>query len=253
MIAPSRGLRPGAGEPVRDELESCPFCAGREDRTPPETLRLGDPWRVRVVPNLYPALERQEVVVHTPEHLRSVAELSNEQLELVAEAWQRRASDVPGYVHAFVNEGREAGSSLPHTHSQLAWFSSPPPVPVAESGLSLDGGSVLEHGGLVVQCPRVSRVPYELVIAPAEPEPHALRSDLLGAALALLGEAVRRIHAVAGVVPLNAWLHDTEHWHLEVFPRTTVLAGLELGAGVYLNSMPPERAAAALRGVSPSA
>jgi galactose-1-phosphate uridylyltransferase len=58
-----------------DELEKCPFCAGREDRTPPETLRVGDPWRVRVVPNLYPAFERQEVVVHTPRHARSLAEL----------------------------------------------------------------------------------------------------------------------------------------------------------------------------------
>jgi UDPglucose--hexose-1-phosphate uridylyltransferase len=202
---------------------------------------------VRVVPNLYPALERQEVVVHTPEHLRSVADLPDGQLELVAEAWQRRAADVPGYVHAFVNEGREAGSSLPHTHSQLAWFTASPPVPAAERGLSLDGETVLERGGLVVQCPRVSRVPYELVIAPAEPEQDAFRSERLGPALAVLGEASRRLHAVLGRVPLNAWLHDTEHWHLEVLPRTAVLAGLELGAGVYLNAVPPEEAAQALR------
>jgi UDPglucose--hexose-1-phosphate uridylyltransferase len=206
-----------------------------------------------VVPNLYPALERQEVVVHTPEHRRSVGELEPEQLELVAEAWQRRAADVPGYVHALVNEGREAGSSLLHTHSQLVWFSQPPPVPAAERGLSLDGEPVLERDGLVVLCPYASRVPYELVIAPAEPEGNAFRSDRLGTALALLGEAVRRIHAVSGVVPLNAWLHDTAHWHLEVLPRTTVLAGIELGAGVYLNALPPEQAARALRDVSSSA
>jgi UDPglucose--hexose-1-phosphate uridylyltransferase len=249
-IAPARATRPGASEPVADELESCPFCAGREDRTPPETLRIGDPWRVRVVPNLYPALERQEVVVHSPEHLRSVAELADEQLELVAEAWQRRAADVPGHVYAFVNEGREAGSSLPHTHSQLAWLSVPPPLPAAETGLSLDGPVVLERDGLVVQCPTASRVPYEVLIAPADPEPGAFRSARLGAALALLGEAVRRIRAVVGAVPLNAWLHDTSHWHLEVLPRRSVLAGLELGAGVYLNAVPPEDAAAALRGVS---
>jgi UDPglucose--hexose-1-phosphate uridylyltransferase len=177
-----------------------------------------------------------------------VADLSDDQLGLVAEAWQRRANDVPGYVHAFVNEGREAGSSLPHTHSQLAWFRQPPPAPAGERGLSLDGENVLERDGLVVQCPRVSRVPYELVIAPAEPERHAFRSDRLGRALALLGEAARRLHAVIGRAPLNAWLHDTDHWHLEVLPRTAVLAGLELGAGVYLNSVPPEEAAQALRG-----
>ena len=80
-------------------------------------------------------------------------------------------------------------------------------------------------------------------------DPDAFRSDLLGPALALLGESARRIHAVAGVVPLNAWLRRS-HWHVEVLPRRTVLAGLELGAGVYLNAVPPEEAAAALRGVS---
>ena len=65
-IAPARAKRPGAAQaelesPTPEELEQCPFCTGREDRTPPETLRIGDPWRVRVVPNLYPAFERQEV------------------------------------------------------------------------------------------------------------------------------------------------------------------------------------------------
>ncbi|HVR13074.1 MAG TPA: hypothetical protein VMS41_04790, partial [Gaiellaceae bacterium] len=70
------------------------------------------------MPNLYPAFERQEVVVHTPRHARSLAELDDEELALVAEAWQRRRAGVPeGYLHALVNEGREAGSSLPHTHS----------------------------------------------------------------------------------------------------------------------------------------
>ena len=103
VYAPGRSGRPGAWlpevEPVTEqELESCPFCAGREDRTPPQTLVLGDPWRVRVVPNLYPAFERQEVVIHTPEHIRSFAELDDDQIELVAEAWeQRRASEPDGF------------------------------------------------------------------------------------------------------------------------------------------------------------
>src|SRR5881397_2241 len=111
-MAPARAKRPGAAQaelapPTPDDLESCPFCAGREDRTPPETLRIGDPWRVRVVPNLYPAVERQEVVVHTPEHLYSIDELDDEQLALVAEAWEKRASAARAegfpYVQALVN------------------------------------------------------------------------------------------------------------------------------------------------------
>ena len=121
-VAPGRAARPGAAAPVDDELEACPFCAGREDRTPPETLRLGDGptgWTVRVVPNLYPALERQEVVVHGPDHRTSLAGLDGAVLDLVAEAWQRRARDVGGTVFALINEGHAAGASLPHSHSQL--------------------------------------------------------------------------------------------------------------------------------------
>jgi UDPglucose--hexose-1-phosphate uridylyltransferase len=49
------------------------------------------------------------------------------------------------------------------------------------------------------------------------------------------------------LVPLNAWLHDGPHWHLELFPRTTRLAGLELGAGVYIDPVAPEVCAEALR------
>ena len=253
-IAPERAARPGGARPVEDELASCPFCAGREDQTPPETLRVGDGptgWRVRVVPNLYPALERQEVVVHGPDHLHSLAELDDATLELVAEAWQRRARDTTGTVFAFVNEGQVAGASLPHTHSQLAWLPGPPPAVLAERGLP-ETETVIERDGVVAGCPRASRTPYEVQIAPARPEADGLRSDLLGAALRLLAEIVRRLQRVhdEDAVPFNAWLHDGTHWHLELVPRTTRLAGLELGAGVWLNAVPPEAAATALRDVT---
>ena len=249
-IAPARAVRPGAHREVEDELDSCPFCAGREDRTPPETLRLGGGptgWRVRVVPNLFPALERQEVVVHGPEHRRSFGELDDATIDLVAEAWQRRARDVGGTVFPIVNEGYEAGASLPHTHSQLAWLPGPPPALLAERGLP-EGEAILERDGLVAKSPRASRVPYEVQITPVRAEPEGLRSDLLAPALRLLAELVRRIQRLhAEPVPFNAWLHEGLPWHLELVPRTTRLAGLELGAGVYVNPVAPEAAAAALR------
>ncbi len=249
-IAPARATRPGASKAVEDELESCPFCAGREDRPPPETLRLGDGptgWDVRVVPNLYPALERQEIVVHGPHHTRSLGELGDATLDLVAEAWQRRARDAGGFVFPIINEGREAGASLLHSHSQLTWLPGPPPAVLAERGLPA-AVPILERDGLVAGCPYASRMPYEVQIAPVRSEPEGLRSDLLGPALRLLAELVRRIEQVRGeVTPFNAWLHDGPRWHLELVPRTARLAGLELGAGVYINPVPPEDAAAALR------
>jgi UDPglucose--hexose-1-phosphate uridylyltransferase len=214
--------------------------------TPPETLVLpeqGD-WRIRVVPNLYPALERQEVVVHSRRHVRSLAELEDDEPELVAEAWRRRAAAHAGYVHALVNEGREAGSSLPHSHSQLVWLPEPPP---ARARPRLE--AFLTGGDLIAGCPWASRLPYETVIAPAEQDPAGIQSPLLGAAVRLLAEIVRRLHSVEGPVPLNAWLeHDARDWRLVLLPRLTILAGLELGAGIFVNTLPPEEAARRLSG-----
>jgi UDPglucose--hexose-1-phosphate uridylyltransferase len=213
--------------------------------TPPQTLVLpeqGD-WNVRVVPNLYPALERQEVVVHSRRHIRSIAEAEDGELERVAEAWRRRAADERGYVFPLLNEGHEAGASLAHSHSQLAWLPEPAPVrarPRAEL--------VFERDGLAVACPWASRVPYETVIAPTEPEAEPLKSGLLAPALKLLAEIVRRLQRLEGEVPLNVWLEQSpDDWRLVLFPRLNILAGLELGAGIFVNTVPPEEAAVRLR------
>ena len=256
VVAPDRARRPGAfpqlePPPEPGELDECPFCAGREDRTPPETLRLpmeGD-WQVRVVPNLYPAFERQDVVIHAPEHLRSITELSDDALALVAEAWRSRAEGA-SYVHAIVNEGRLAGASLPHTHSQLIWLREPPPAVAQEGAMDgvLDGEPVLERDGIAVICPAISSVPYEMRIAPQEPDGLAFASDRLAAALQVAAEALRRLRAAEPGAPANLWLHDGPWWHFHLVPRLTVAAGIELGAGIHVNPLPPEEAAARLRG-----
>ena len=281
-IAPARAQRPGAstrpglGPATEDELRSCPFCEGREQRTPPESFALrpggGEPdtpgWSVRVVPNLYPVFRHHEVVISTPRHARSFAELDQLELRGVATAWRERARAAKqagfAYVHALLNEGTEAGASLPHSHTQLVWLDEPPPSLRAEEGggacavcrhlrAELERGArvVSEEAGLVVLAAYGGRLPYELLIAPCEhPEESAFESAYLASALGLLAEALRRLQALEGAVPVNAWLHDRGHWHLELLPRLTVLAGIELGAGIYVNSLAPEAAAAALRGVS---
>jgi UDPglucose--hexose-1-phosphate uridylyltransferase len=274
-VAPGRGGRPGAeqpglGPPTEEELESCPFCDGREDRTPPEVLALPaggrEPdtpgWSVRVVPNKYPAFERQEVVVHSPQHRRSIAELGAQQLELVAEAWRLRAAAAANggkTIFACVNEGRAAGASLLHSHSQLFWLDAEPPVAKSERGepcrlcrslqreLAEGARVVEERDGLVLLCPHASRAAYECLIAPLEHEEHAFPSRLLGPALELAAEALRRLAASEGPRPANLWLHEAGHWHLELLPRLSVIASLELGAGHYINTLAPEQAAERLR------
>jgi UDPglucose--hexose-1-phosphate uridylyltransferase len=260
-------------EPPPEELESCPFCEGREDRTPPEVLALpGDDrepdtpgWKVRVVPNKYPAFEGHEVVVHSPEHARSLTDLPAGQIELIAEAWSSRAAAARdgGFSHLFacVNEGYPAGASLHHSHSQLIWLREEPPVQAAErrgEGCALceylaweraeQERIVVEGSGLVLLCPFAGRSPFESLVAPLEHEPSGFDSSLLASALSLAAEALRRLREAHGARPANLWLHNGGHWHLELLPRLTTFAAVELGAGHYVNSLAPEQAAAALRG-----
>ena len=96
-------------------------------------------------------------------------------------------------------------------------------------------------------CPYASRAPYECLIAPLEHEGSGFRSALLGGGLALAAEALRRLYALEGPRAANLWLHEGGHWHLELLPRLTVFASVELGAGHYVNILRPEVAAGALR------
>jgi UDPglucose--hexose-1-phosphate uridylyltransferase len=255
--------------PSQDELDQCPFCEGREDRTPPETYAIApdgrDPdtpgWQVRVVPNLYPALERQEVVIHTPRHARSFAELDDGELAAVASAWHARyeAALAEGFqhVHLVLNEGRAAGASLPHSHSQLFWLRERPPAVLEElpnleegacglcSALTEPGLEIALSDDVALLAAPAGRIPYELLVASRKHAPNP-GNDGLRAAAFLLRDALRRLHEVEGAVPVNAWLHPCAHWHFEILPRLSVFAGLELGAEIYVNWLPPEEAAARL-------
>jgi UDPglucose--hexose-1-phosphate uridylyltransferase len=180
------------------------------------------------------------VVIHAPEHARSFAELSDDQVALVAEAWEQRIAGARA-VLAIVNEGRLAGASLPHSHSQLVWTELPHeslerlPELLAEHELA-------RRNGVVAAVHPVGASPYECLIA-SEAQDGALADGLV-----LLRDLVRRLRAAEGARPWNAWLHSGPPWHLHFAPRLTALAGIELGAGIYVNVMPPERAAQKLRG-----
>ncbi len=189
-------------------------------------------------------------MIHTPRHVRTFAELTDDEIHFVAEAWNARiATGGSAYLHPLINEGRAAGASLPHSHSQLVWLSEPPPAVQAERQegltevveLARDQELVVaEADDLVAFCHPVGRLPYETLIASGA---DATLTD----ALRLLRDLVARLREAEGPVPWNAWLHHGTAWHIELVPRLSVLAGLELGAGVYVNSLPPEEAAENLR------
>jgi UDPglucose--hexose-1-phosphate uridylyltransferase len=163
-----------------------------------------------------------------------------------------------------VNEGAGAGASLMHSHSQLVWLEHEPPLVAQEREATAAAGGCLlcrvlaeereqrirvveEREGLILLCPFAGRQPYELLAAPLECETDPFTSEILAEALALAAEGIRRIRVAEGAVALNLWLHAGGHWHIEVLPRLGVLAGIELGAGYFVNTLAPESAAGVLR------
>jgi UDPglucose--hexose-1-phosphate uridylyltransferase len=277
VVAPGRSARPGAlGRTTRiADAAQCPFCGGHEAMTPPEVLALGreggEPdtpgWTVRVVPNKFPAIPGQEVVIHGPAHVTAFAELPDAVVREALVAWQLRRTHHreagTAYLLAGINEGPAAGASLDHSHSQLVPFDRVPPA-VADELPAFAGACVLcavlagEEGrtirsadGLRTFAPAWSRFAYELWIVPeahgGEPAAPALADALLHAARSLravLGEELAW-NAVLHAPPLRG--DDPFHWHVEIWPRLAVPASVELGAGIWVNIVDPDVAARELR------
>ena len=125
-----------------------------------------------------------------------------------------------------------------------------PGCPVCEVvAAARPGLEIAEDNGAVAVVHPAGRLPYEGLIAGPHP-------DLdLAAALRVLRGCVRALQTIEGPVAWNTWLHNAwqeldhpdVHPHIEWVPRLTVMAGLELGAEIYVNTLPPEEAAARLR------
>jgi UDPglucose--hexose-1-phosphate uridylyltransferase len=229
-------------------------------------------------PNLFsarPATGSQEVIVHSPRHVSSIAELDPAELEGAVAAWRARMSahGDAALTQLIVNEGAGAGASREHTHAQLYALPFVPAAVARErervaSYRERTGGAGLltdvlaeevRRGERLVAiddeaallCPWASGSPFELRIVPRTQEP---RFEAGSGGAAMLGTAFRALTERFGRTPdLNLWVrtapHDAEHfhWHIDIAPKLTVKAGFELSTGVDINVYPPERAAADLR------
>jgi UDPglucose--hexose-1-phosphate uridylyltransferase len=310
IVADRRADRPGAlpdWEPVPPvDAAADPFAEGHEASTPPELFALRPDgsrpntpgWSVRVVPNLYPALEpdadapapsgipdlfwagpargAHEVIINSPEPAASLGELAVEQVVAAVDVWRERmrAHADAACVHLIVNEGPQAGSSIAHTHAQLYALDFVPAAIARErerfgayTARTMGGnllGDLLQQevrqrdrlvavdAEAVVMAPYASRMPYELMLVPRTPRARFEGEGPTGAAL--LHDALSRLRRRFGASPpLNLWVRTApqgaEHfcWRIDILPRLTHLAGFELGTGVEINVIAPERAAAELR------
>jgi len=314
IISTERGRRPSDFAAVSEKRKGgfCPFCAGNEDKTPPEILVYGRDggmsntpgWKLRVIPNKFPALQVEgdlerrgvgmfdmmngigahEVIVETPNHEQALADLTLEEVKDVLRAYVERTADLKRdirfrYILIFKNHGLAAGASLEHTHSQLIATPIVPKRVMEEMAgaqryyeykercvfcdmirQELESGKriVLENEAFVSLEPFAPRFPFETWILPRAHRSHFehCNVDDLSSFAAILKETLRRINKALRSPPYNYIIHTTPvylseseayHWHLELMPKLTKVAGFEWGSGFYINPTAPEDAAAYLR------
>jgi UDPglucose--hexose-1-phosphate uridylyltransferase len=322
IISTDRAKRPTdfIREQVKMKGGFCPFCYGNENKTPPEVLayrpnpnggpapqRNASGWTLRVVPNKFPALGiegnlgRQaegmfdkmngigahEVVIETPDHNQTLANLPKKRIEEVFWAFRDRVLDLKQdkrfkYILIFKNYGEAAGASLEHTHSQLIALPILPKQVIEE----LEGAKnyfkfkercifcdmirqeteattrvVAENQDFVTMAPYAPRFPFETWILPKRHE-SAFENGIshiyenLASALKTVLMKMDRVldnpayNLVIHTSPVQDTTNDYYHWHLEIMPKLTKMAGFEWGTGFYINPTPPEESAKFLREAS---
>jgi len=313
IISSDRGKRPTdfAEQRAKKRGGFCPFCAGNERTTPHEILAYrdgghanGPGWRLRVVPNKFPALQIEgelnkqgegifdkmnglgahEVVIENPDHNAGLASLPARAMEEVLWAYRDRMEDLKKdrrfqYTLIFKNEGLTAGATLEHSHSQLIAL---PIVPIQvqeeidgcrkhynlkercifcdiiRQELQARNRVVMETQSFVALAPFAPRFPFETWIMPKR---HiscfscSTNEDFKDLAFVLQDTLRRRDKALASppynyvihTSPFKEEINDYYHWHIELMPKLTNVAGFEWGSGFYINPTPPEEAAKFLR------
>ena len=223
-----------------------------------------------------------EVIIECPDHNLTLSTMPLKSVEDVLWAFHQRITDLKKdsrfrYVLVFKNEGDEAGSSLEHTHSQLIAL---PIVPhLVEEELfqakqyyeykercifcdiihqeTADKKRVIsENNDFIALAPFAPRSPFETMILPKRHESSYLPDGNLSLLAQILQQTLKQIDKILDLPPYNMMIHTSPfkneeneyyHWHMEIIPKLTKIAGFEWGSGFYINPTPPEEAAKFLR------
>jgi UDPglucose--hexose-1-phosphate uridylyltransferase len=227
-----------------------------------------------------------EVFIESPDHDATLSTMPLRAVEELLKAFRDRMLDLRGdrrfqYTLIFKNEGQVAGATLEHSHSQLIAL---PIVPIQVQE-ELDGcrkhfelkerciycdiirQEMQTRGRIVAETPLfialepfAPRFPFETWVLPKRhlsSYPASTAEDFRDLA-GLLQDTLRRLDRALSNPPYNFVLHtspfrdetnDYYHWHIEIMPKLTNIAGFEWGSGFYINPTPPEEAAAFLRDI----
>jgi UDPglucose--hexose-1-phosphate uridylyltransferase len=271
----------------------------------------GGGWRLRVIPNKYPAVTfnpnfvvnqgvsaigppeltcttatgAHEVIIETSRHIRRTSALTLLELRDVLDTYAHRLlhwrnCDRLAYGLVFKNQGLNAGASIAHVHSQLIALPAIPPAFDAELGRAkafhakkgqcvycrlakmpqvFPERIVSDRDGYIAFCPYASLQPYEVWLMPVDHvasfEPSAEPGGYERLAR-VLHPLIERIESLAPNASFNMLLRTAPfltgcepwyHWRIEILPRQNSIAGFEIATGMYINPVPPERAATELR------
>jgi UDPglucose--hexose-1-phosphate uridylyltransferase len=225
-----------------------------------------------------------EVIIETPEHNRETWQLEDKNVEDIIWAFRDRIADLRRdtrfeYILIFKNKGSAAGASIYHPHSQLIAL---PMVPlrvrqeqigakqffdykercvfcdIAEQELSEGERIVAENEDFVAVCPYASRFPFEMWIMPRKHDSHfdGIQASETTHLAQIMKTVLRKMGQVLDNPSYNWLLHTGPlkeanipyyHWHIELMPKLTKIAGFEWGTGFYINPTAPEEAAKYLR------
>lgn len=225
-----------------------------------------------------------EVVIETPQHHETLATLPLKAVENVLWAYRERIIDLRRdqrlrYILVFKNYGVAAGASLEHSHSQIIAL---PIVPrrvseeiegaknyfqykdrcvfcdIIRQELQQRSRIIKENKSFLSIAPFASRFPFETWILPKTHHPSFEQMESLQyeQAAQILSDTLQRISQVLDDPPYNYIIHtssfpevdqDYYHWHFEIMPKLTKVAGFEWGTGFYINPTPPEEAAEYMR------
>jgi UDPglucose--hexose-1-phosphate uridylyltransferase len=232
-----------------------------------------------------------EVIIDSPDHHTPTCMLSQKQIEEFLWVYRDRLLALNSdprlrYILIFKNYGKAAGASLEHPHSQLI---ATPIVPkrvmeevegsrifynlkercifcdILKQELAMGDRIVEVNNSFVAFEPYASRFPFETIIAPKKHDASYAfidKNQIMDLAN-ILKSTLWKIHVVLNDPPFNFVLHTAPlsdgvksfyHWHIEIMPRLTQVAGFEWGSGMYINPTPPETAAKELqKGGTPDA
>lgn len=284
IIAEKRKLRPREfihkEEP--DEQKICFFCPGNEKLTPKEIGRVEKKgkWQVRWFSNKFPFLDKKskaygyhEVIVETPEHKKQLWDLSKDEIKIILKVYALKIKELSKenkikYISIFKNHGREGGTSILHSHTQVAAIDYVPNSVLDEikygyknrkclycSIVKKEAKSkrkVFENKTFTAFCPYASRFNFEIWVFPKQhidsiaslnEEQFSDLSEILKKALVKLRELNASYNFYIHYAPKGKKLH----LHIEIIPRIANWGGFEFSTGTIINSVSPEKAAAFYR------